>query len=156
MDTESLLRSLNARDVQYVIIGATAFPVHGYARATLDIDVFIAATRENAERTLDALRDTGYDVSDISVDDLMTKKLLIRQYVLETDVHPFVAGVTFGEVWQNRVVDQIGSTPAAFASLADLIRMKVAAARPKDLEDLRILRILAGDRPAASEPAAEE
>jgi predicted nucleotidyltransferase len=50
MDTESLLRSLNARDVQYVIIGATAFPVHGYARATLDIDVFIAATRENAER----------------------------------------------------------------------------------------------------------
>mgnify|MGYP007044049207 CR=1 FL=1 len=65
MDTESLLRSLNARDVQYVIIGATAFPVHGYARATLDIDVFIAATRENAERTLEALRDTGHDVSDI-------------------------------------------------------------------------------------------
>jgi hypothetical protein len=145
MDTESLLRSLNARDVQYVIIGATAFPVHGYARATLDIDIFIAATRENAQRTLDALRDTGYDVSDISVDDLMTKKLLIRQYVLETDVHPFVAGVTFGEVWQNRVVDQIGSTPAAFASLADLIRMKRAAARPKDIEDLRILRMLAGD-----------
>ena len=153
MDTESLLRSLNARDVQYVIIGATAFPVHGYARATLDIDIFIAATRENAERTLEALRDTGYDVSDISVDDLMTKKLLIRQYILETDVHPFVAGVTFGEVWQNRILDQIGATPAAFASLADLIRMKIAAARPKDIEDLRVLRRLAGDLPAAGQPS---
>ena len=44
MDTESLLKSLNACDVQYVVIGATAFPVYGYARATLDIDIFIAAT----------------------------------------------------------------------------------------------------------------
>ena len=32
MDTEGLLRSLNAHSVRYVIIGATAFPVHGYAR----------------------------------------------------------------------------------------------------------------------------
>lgn len=34
MDTESLLKSLNARDVRYIVIGATAFPVHGYAKAT--------------------------------------------------------------------------------------------------------------------------
>ena len=52
MDTASLLRSLNAHRVRYVVIGATAFPVHGYARATLDIDVFIEATPENAKRTL--------------------------------------------------------------------------------------------------------
>ena len=38
MDTEGLLKSLNAHDVRYVVIGATAFPVHGYARATLDMD----------------------------------------------------------------------------------------------------------------------
>ena len=50
MDTEGLLRSLNAHDVEYVIIGATAFPVHGYARATLDVDVFIRPTTENARR----------------------------------------------------------------------------------------------------------
>jgi len=67
------------------------------------------------------------------------KKLLIRQYILETDIHPFVAGVTFEEVWQNRVEDYIGQTPAQFAGLDDLIRMKQAAGRPKDLEDLRIL-----------------
>ncbi len=139
MDTESLLKSLNAHNVRYVIIGATAFPVHGYARATLDIDIFIEPTPENARRTLAALQDVGYDVTDLTVEDLLTKKVLIRQYVLETDIHPFVAGVTFDEVWRNRVEDRIGDTPAFFASLDDLIRMKQAAGRPKDKEDLRIL-----------------
>ncbi len=139
MDTESLLKSLNAHEVRYVVIGATAFPVHGYARATLDIDVFIEATPENVERTLAALGDTGYDVTDVTTDDLLTRKLLIRQYILETDIHPFVTGVTFDEVWRHRVEDRIGQTPASFASLDDLIRMKKAAGRPKDLEDLRVL-----------------
>jgi hypothetical protein len=32
MDIEDLLRSLNAHSVEFVIIGATAFPIHGYAR----------------------------------------------------------------------------------------------------------------------------
>lgn len=34
MDTEKLLACLNDRKVKYVVIGATAFPVHGYVRAT--------------------------------------------------------------------------------------------------------------------------
>ena len=142
MDTESLLRSLNARSVRYVVIGAAAFPVHGYARATLDVDIFIEPTVDNAERTRQALSETGFDVSSLTVDDLLAKKVLIRQYILEVDVHPFAKGVTFEEVWRNRVEDKIGEAPAAFAGLQDLIRMKEAAGRPKDVEDLKALRKL--------------
>ncbi len=142
MDTESLLRLLNAHNVRYVIIGATAFPVHGYARATLDLDIFIEATAENAANTLEALREFGYDVSDVTVNDLLTHKILIRQYWLETDIHPFVKGATFDEVWTDKVADKIGDTPAYFASLDALIKMKEAAGRPKDLEDLAMLRAL--------------
>ncbi|NJL58961.1 MAG: hypothetical protein HC887_04225 [Desulfobacteraceae bacterium] len=138
MDTESLLKSLNAHKVRYVIIGATAFPVHGYARATLDIDIFIEPTEVNAEKVRGALAGFGYDMSDVIVDDLLTKKILIRQYILETDIHPFVAGVTFEEVWQNRVEDTLGDTPAFFADLDDLIKMKRAAGRAKDMEDMRV------------------
>ena len=142
MDTESLLKVLNAHSVRYVVIGATAFPVHGYARATLDIDIFIEATPENAQNTMEALKEFGYDLTDLPIDVILTKKVLIRQYILETDIHPFVTGVTFEEVWSDRVEDKIGQTPAYFASLKDLIRMKEAAGRPKDLEDLRALRKL--------------
>ncbi len=38
---ENLLNLLNAHNVEFVVIGATAFPVHEYARATLDRDLFI-------------------------------------------------------------------------------------------------------------------
>ena len=142
MDTEGLLRSLNEHSVRYVIIGATAFPVHGYARATLDIDIFIEPTPENAARARQALAAFGYDLTDVSTEDLLSKKVLIRQYLVETDIHPFVKGVTFEEVWSHRVQDQLGQTKAVFASLDDLIRMKEAADRPKDREDLRALRAL--------------
>jgi predicted nucleotidyltransferase len=144
VDIEGLLRSLNAHSVEYVIIGATAFPVHGYARATLDVDVFIRPTPDNVRRVRLALTEFGYDLAGVSDEDLLSKKVLIRQYLVETDVHPFVKGLTFDEVWARRVHDRLGDTPAAFASLDDLIRMKEAADRPKDIEDLRVLRKLRG------------
>jgi len=139
MDIESLLKSLNENKVKFVIIGASAFPIHGYSRATMDVDIFIEKTRKNAEKTLKALRSFGYDVSDISLADLMSKKILIRQYILETDIHPFVKGATFKEVWKNKVKGRIGSQNVFFASLDDLIKMKKAARRQKDKEDLRVL-----------------
>lgn len=142
MDTETLLRSLNAHDVRYVVIGATAFPVHGYARATLDVDVFIEPTEENARKALAALRAFGYDVSDLAVEDLLQKKVLIRQHVVQADLHPFVKGVLWKDVWANRLESVLGGTPVPFASLDDLIRMKRAAGRPKDAEDLRVLERL--------------
>jgi predicted nucleotidyltransferase len=144
LDTESLLKSLNEHKVDYVIIGATAFPIHGYARATLDIDLFIRPSPENALRTLKALKDFGYDISDLTEGDLLKKKILIRQYLVETDLHPFVAGATFDQVWANRIAGTYGNERVNYASLDDLIRMKKAAGRAKDLEDLKILLTLKG------------
>ena len=142
MDTEGLLKSLKEHKVDFVVIGATAFPVYGYARATLDIDLFIRPTQVNAEKVWQALKAFGYDVTDIERKDLLKKKLLIRQYAVETDIHPFVKGVRFEAVWKNKVRAKFGNTFVYFASLHDLMKMKRAAARPKDLEDLKYLKKL--------------
>ena len=142
MDTEQLLKLLKENQVKFVIIGATAFPVHGYSRATLDIDIFIKPENENANRTWKALKQFGYDVTDLTIDELLTKKVLIRQYLIETDIHPIVKGITFEKVWKNKVKAKLGNTFAWFACLDDLITMKKAAARAKDLEDLKYLRKL--------------
>lgn len=139
MQTEELLRLLKEHKVRFVIIGATAFPVHGYSRATLDIDLFIEPEKSNAQRTRKALKDFGYDVTDVTIDDLLTRKVLLRRYLTETDIHPMVKGVTFERVWKNRVKARFGKTFVWFACLGDLIRMKKAAGRVKDLEDLKYL-----------------
>jgi len=142
MDTEALLKLLKEHKVDFVIIGATAFPVYGYARATLDIDIFIKPTEVNAKRALTALKAFGYDVTDVKLEDLLKKKLLIRQYAVETDIHPFVKGLSFAAVWKNKIRAKFGNAFVYFASLDDLIKMKRAAGRAKDLEDLKYLRRL--------------
>lgn len=120
-------------------MGATAYPVYGYARATLDIDIFIRPERLNAERALQALNEFGYDMTDVTVEDLFTKKLLVRQYAVEATIHPFVEAVTFGRVWENKVEAEFGRTAVFFASLDDLIEMKRSTGSPQDLQDLKYL-----------------
>ncbi len=139
MDTENLLKLLKENKVDFLIIGATAFPVYGYSRATLDINIFIRAEKENAQKTLSSLKTFGYDISDITAEELLTNKILIRQYIVETDIHPFVAGVEFEEVWKNKIMNKIGDIEVYFPSLDDMIKMKKAAGRKKDIEDLKIL-----------------
>lgn len=142
MGISSPLKSLNDQHVRYVVIGASAFPTHGYVRVTADIDILIRPTLENAKRTLAALAQVGYDVSDLRAEEMLEKKILFRQYILATDIHPSALGATFETIWNNRVKDEIEGVPVFVASLDDLIRMKRAANRPKDREDVKVLQAL--------------
>ena len=125
-----------------MVIGASAFPAYGYARATLDIDIFIGPNIRNVERTMKALRQFGYDLMDLSPEDFLENKILIRQYTVEADFHPFVKGVKFEDVWKNRIKARFGDIEVYFPSLDDMIKMKRAAGRAKDREDLKYLRKL--------------
>ena len=54
-DLKTLLRSLNAHGVEYLLIGGYALAAHGYQRATTDIDIMVAATSEAGRRVKEAL-----------------------------------------------------------------------------------------------------
>lgn len=139
MDIGKLLKLLNEHKARYVIIGAAAFAAHGWSRTTRDIDILIEATPENARRVREAFIEFGYDMSDASIEDILEKKILLRQYIVEADIHPSVKGAAFSSVWKARVDDKLYGVPTHFASLDDLIRMKKAAGRPRDKEDLKYL-----------------
>jgi len=140
MDTERLLRLLKENKVSFLVIGASAFPAYGYARATLDIDIFIRPDLRNVARTMIALEQFGYDLMDLSPEDFLKNKILIRQYTVEADFHPFVKGVKFEGIWENRIKANFGNVEVYFPSLDDMIKMKRAANRAKDREDLKFLR----------------
>ena len=54
-DLKMLLRSLNEHGVEYFLIGGYALAAHGYQRATIDIDVMVAANAQAGQRLKDAL-----------------------------------------------------------------------------------------------------
>lgn len=140
MDTERLLRLLKENKAAFVIIGATALPAYGYARATLDIDLFVRPDPENIKRVMKALKKFGYDLTDLTPKDFLKNKILIRQYAVEADIHPFVKGISFNGVWKNKIKAKFGKTEVYFPSLDDMIKMKKAAGRAIDREDLKYLQ----------------
>lgn len=54
-DFRELLELLNANHVRYLLIGGYAVGHYGYSRFTEDIDFFVAADTDNAQRLVSAL-----------------------------------------------------------------------------------------------------
>ncbi len=139
MKIEDLIRLLNEHQAEYMIIGAEACAAHGYVRATNDIDILINPTEDNIQRVRDALESYGFDTSEASLGDFQTKKILFRKYWYDVDIHPNAKGIETLQALKNKFPGIFEEITAYFASLEDLIAMKKAAGRPKDLEDLRYL-----------------
>lgn len=139
MKARPFLACLNAHDVSYVVIGGLALPRHGVTRATVDIDVFVDASDLNLERIRAALTAFGFDVTDVSIDDLRRYKLLIRDYDTPVDIHPHVAGATFPDVLLRSELTELEGVPFRVPGYDDLIAMKRAAGRLKDREDVQML-----------------
>jgi len=139
MDIKNLLRLLKENDVRFVVIGGVACVAHGFDRLTKDIDIFVEPTMENMQRTFNALTTLGYDLTDVTIEEALQKKLLFRQYILRTDIHPDVTGVDFQTVWKNKELINFKGQEVYFASIEDLIKMKKAAGRDVDLKDLKYL-----------------
>jgi hypothetical protein len=67
-----ICQALNAAGAQYLVIGGIACILHGYVRATTDLDVLIERSPDNAERVLDGLAKTGYGIGDDPAVDVFT------------------------------------------------------------------------------------
>ena len=76
MDFDVLKRVLAAREtrgVRYAIFGAVALNIHGLARSTEDLDLFVEPDASNIERLRLALHDAidDPDIDDITATDLL-------------------------------------------------------------------------------------
>jgi hypothetical protein len=67
-----VFRALAERQVEYAVFGGVALGLHGLARATADLDIFLPADRANVERLKAALQDVFRDpsIDEISAEDL--------------------------------------------------------------------------------------
>lgn len=128
---------LNAKKVKYLLIDGYAVGYHGYPRATNDLDIFVAAEPENAEKLVAVLRKFGFNAPNLSPD-LFLQDKIVRMGVapVRIELMTQVSGASFAECYAERVVAVIDRVRVNLISLAKLKQNKKASGRHKDLDDL--------------------
>lgn len=161
-DTHRLLRSLVDRRVRFLVAGGLAVVAHGHVRFTADVDLLVDLSSENVTRFADALADCGYSPrAPVRVADLADPVALLswvedknlvalsfwssRAPMTEVDVL-LDTPVTYEAAARNAVAFELAPGLAVgFVGLEDLLLMKRAAGRPKDLADIEALEALRQD-----------
>jgi len=97
---------LNEHNVQYLIVGGYAVGFHSRPKFTHDIDFWINATPNNAEKLLRVLKDFGFDNINLSKDELNTPNKLIQlgNEPMRIDIMTSVSGLDFNNSFKNKVV----------------------------------------------------
>ncbi len=137
-DFKEFLRLLNANRVEYLVVGGYAVGLHGYPRATVDLDVWVRATPDNAERIMQALRAFGFDLPALEPQLFIDPRSIVRFGTppFRIEIMTSIDGVAFDPCRRRPSVFDVDGVPVPVISLDDLKVNKRAAGRHKDLADL--------------------
>lgn len=151
-DPVRLLRSLSDGGVRFVVIGAYAGRLIGSPTITRDLDICHARDRENLEALASVLRSLGARLRgvDRGVPFHLDANALAAgdSFTFSTDAGDFdilgtPAGTRgFDDLARSASLLDIDGYRVLVADVNDLIRMKLAAGRPKDLIEAEILGAL--------------
>jgi hypothetical protein len=153
---QTLLSSLSANQVDFVIVGGVAATLHGSARVTFDLDIVYDRSRENLARIVAALlpfepylRGAPRGLP-FKFDEETLKRGL--NFTFTTTAGPIdllgeLSGIgSYAEVRKRSVPAQLFSAVYQFIDLDALIVSKRAAGRPKDLEAIAELEAIREER----------
>jgi predicted nucleotidyltransferase len=138
---ERIARSLKIAGIPYMIIGGQAVLLYGEPRLTKDIDVTLGADLTRLQDVLSAARD-------MKITPLVDPTTFTRQTMVLPCSDP-ETGIRVDLIFSFSPFEQlaigrarilrIGETDVCFASLEDLVVLKLIAGRARDLEDARII-----------------
>ncbi len=153
-DPAEIFRALNSHEVDYLIIGGVAVQAYGHVRTTQDVDLIVAPDPRNLALLAAALeqlgaRLKGVDAHLLGIDP--TNPVHLREganFGLATragglDVWTATAALKGARPWtelrERAVTAEVGGQSLRFVDRDDLIRMKLAAGRERDLQDIAAL-----------------
>lgn len=155
-DPRRIFEVLGRHGVDYVVIGGLAAIAHGHTRNTRDVDLMAGSDPANVVRLAAAFRELGARMSGVDAHllgiDVYDPATLANgaNFTLETDAGGLdyltdVPGAApYPELLERALVVDLEGLRIPVAGLDDLIRMKQASGRPKDLSDIAALT--SGDR----------
>ena len=143
-DYKDMLHTLSGEEVRYLLVDAYAMAAHGYPRATMDIDIWVMPSPENAEAVLRALGRFGAPVHNLNKEDLQKDGTVFQIGVAprRIDIITSASGLRFEEAYVRSLSVNIEGIEVRIPSIDDLIRNKRASGRTKDLADAEALESL--------------
>ncbi|MGH2728245.1 MAG: DUF6036 family nucleotidyltransferase [Actinomycetota bacterium] len=159
---EPILQALNRALVRYVVVGGVAVVLHGHIRSTVDLDLIIDLSPDEARSAIDVLVELGLRPS-VPVDAMDFADPVVRGRWIEekgmlvfslrdpNDAFRHVdvftrSPIDFEELWSRSDVVQLSGLAVRVASIPDLISLKRAAGRAQDLADIEKLEIILRER----------
>ncbi|MEQ1534927.1 MAG: nucleotidyl transferase AbiEii/AbiGii toxin family protein [Burkholderiaceae bacterium] len=138
-DLKLLLRSLNEHGVEYFLIGGYALAAHGYQRATIDIDVMVAANAQVGQRLKDALMVLPDQAAkDIEPEWFEEGENIRVADAFVVDIMLNANGQTFEALRQYAQTIDLDGIPVQTISLEGLLLTKQTM-RDKDTQDRHII-----------------
>jgi hypothetical protein len=141
-DFKDLLSLLNEQAVDYLILGGWALGVHGYIRATGDMDIWIGQSDANIQKLLAALTKFGVPAG---VDPEFFKEkgnaFRMGSPPIQIEIITEASGIDFEASYSNRIIIEADGLQLPFISYDDLVKNKRASGRLRDLADLEGLGI---------------
>ena len=138
-ELSQLISAFDENRIEYAVCGGLSMAIHGFARATLDIDVLIRA--ESLEKAYKVAAEKGFDIRglDISfkeraVEIRRVSKIDDNGEVLSLDLLMVTPQVE--DVWETRETIGFLGKKLSVVSREGLIKMKTLAGRPQDLADI--------------------
>jgi hypothetical protein len=143
-DYREMLQALSDEKVRFILVGAYALAAHGYPRATMDIDIWVKPSPDNAEAVLRALRNFGASLHDLTKEDLQEEGTIFQIGVAprRIDIITAASGLQFENAYQNSILVNIEGIGVRIPSVGDLIVNKKATGRTKDFADAEALESL--------------
>ena len=145
---------LEARGMRCALIGGLAVSLRGQPRMTVDVDLVVLATVEEALQLVHELDSTCFAPLFPGVEEVVTKSFILplrhRSTGIRVDLAIGVSGFEQQAVTRATPV-AIGDTQIPVVSIEDLLVMKALAGRPQDDQD--ILGLVATQRNAIDWPA---
>ncbi len=143
-DLREFVKLLVEHQVEFVIVGAYVRALYGRPRYTKDIDFFVRASRENAEKLSKLIHDFGFSSLGLTPDDFYDPDVVVQlgYEPNRIDILTRISGVSFDQAWNNRVVASLDGVAVSFLSRSDYLTNKRAAGRPQDLADAHDVEML--------------
>ena len=138
-DFKEFIDFLNANNVCYLLVGGWAVGLHGYPRATKDIDFLIAVDKNNLKKLKKALYEFHAPTIDMEHFRKPGNFLRMGRTPVQIDIITDAAGIDIKECYKRRMVINVKGTDISVISRNDLIKNKRATGRIQDLADAQNL-----------------